>query len=56
MDTARLRQLLDKRDELDREIVALVTEGVPKERRAQKCSICGDAAHSARTCPQRKGE
>lgn len=56
MDTNRVRQLLDKRDELDREIVALVTEGTPKEKRAQKCSVCGDTAHSARTCPQRQGE
>lgn len=56
MDTIRIRQLLDKRDELDKEIVALVTEGAVKERRAQKCSVCGDTAHSARTCPKRPTE
>lgn len=56
MDTARIRQLLDKRDEIDKEIVGLVTEGPTKERRIQRCSVCGDTAHSARTCPQRQGE
>lgn len=56
MDTNRIRQLLDKRDELDAQIRELVTEGAVKERRQQKCSVCGDTAHSARTCPQRQGE
>ena len=50
MDTQKLRELLNKRDEIDAEIVAVVTGG--KERKAQKCSRCGDATHNARACTQ----
>jgi len=51
MDTNRIRALLDKRDELDAEIVALVSGG-SKERKAQKCGRCGDTSHNIRNCPQ----
>ncbi len=50
MDTQRIRALLDKRDEIDAEIVALVTNG--KERKPQKCGKCGSTEHNARACTQ----
>jgi hypothetical protein len=50
MDSARIRQLLDKRDAIDREILELVNGDVPKK--TMTCSICG-GPHTARTCPQK---
>ena len=40
MDTTRLRQLLDQRDKVDLDILALVTSAGIKDRRPQVCSIC----------------
>lgn len=51
MDTDKLRELLDKRDRLDEEIVALVTG---KEKKPVKCSNCGGESHTARSCPQKQ--
>ena len=50
IDTARIRQLLDKRDEIDAELAAVLS-GVKKQI---TCSKCKDAGHTARTCPQRQ--
>jgi hypothetical protein len=66
LDTQRLRELLNERDEVDADIVRLVNGGSvaptpttetpeKKERAPQKCSICGSLEHSKRRCPQ-KGE
>lgn len=52
MDTNKLRELLDKRDELDAEILSIVS-GM-KERKPQTCGNCGETGHSARTCPKPK--
>ena len=52
MDTQRIRQLIDQRDAIDAELKDLIGGG-SRERKPQKCSICGDTFHSARTCPQK---
>lgn len=48
MDTQRMRALLDKRDEIDRELIELVTGNGTKK--PVKCSACGQDGHTARTC------
>ena len=51
MDTQKLRELLDKRDEIDADIAAAVG-GKVKERKPQACSKCGSPDHTARNCTQ----
>jgi len=56
MDTALIRELLDRRDDLDRQIAAAIhapdgDRGGGKQRKAQKCSLCGSEEHTARNCP-----
>lgn len=55
MDTNRLRELLDQRDDIDREIHSLVagTAVTPNVKRAVTCSLCGETGHTARVCPQK---
>jgi len=65
MDTARIKQLIARREEIDQEPIELVTGA---ERKSVKCSKCGVEGHKARTCarsvtpppdsvtPLRKGE
>jgi hypothetical protein len=48
MDTQKLRELLDKRDQIDADIVALIVTG--STRKPQKCSRCGSTEHNARAC------
>lgn len=55
MDTQKLRDLLDKRDQIDSEIAATVL-GSSKSRAPQKCGHCGEEGHSARTCAKKSGE
>ena len=50
MDTQRIRALLDKRDEIDRELTELVTGTAQKK--TLTCSVCG-GPHTARTCPNK---
>ena len=54
IDTVRVRELLDKRDEIDRELASIFTIG--KIRAPQKCGNCGEEGHSARTCTKTKAE
>lgn len=49
----QLRELLDKRDALEEEIITLVG-GVKKEWKSQACSVCGETGHSARSCDKKK--
>lgn len=49
LDTARIRQLLDKRDAIDEEIRA----AIGGEKKAVTCSGCGASGHTLRSCPQR---
>jgi len=53
-DTQRIRDLLDKRDEIDRELTAIFTGNGTRERKVQRCSVCQQEGHSARTCPEKK--
>lgn len=48
MDTTRIRELLDQRDKIDAEIVAVITGSA---KRAIKCSLCQQEGHTARSCP-----
>jgi len=53
IDTNRVRELLNKRDEIEAELAAIFTG--TKERKAQRCSKCGEEGHTARTCPKKEG-
>ena len=50
MDVERIKALLDQRQAIDNELVAIVNGGVKKK--PQVCSKCGEPGHSARTCPK----
>lgn len=50
MDTTRIRELLQKRDEIDQ---AIRDEVGAEERRKSRCSRCGSEDHTARNCPQK---
>lgn len=54
MDTNRIRDLLDRRDEIDRElnaaISALSASAVAPPKRVVKCRNCGEEGHTARSC------
>jgi hypothetical protein len=50
---ARVKELIAKREEIDVELSAIL--GVaPRVRKPQRCSICNEEGHSARTCPQQQ--
>ncbi len=48
---ARAKELISKREDIDAELQQLLAGAVTK--RAQKCSVCQQEGHSARTCPTR---
>jgi hypothetical protein len=51
---ARIKDLIAKREEIDAELSAVL--GIsPKVRKPQRCSVCDQEGHSARTCPQQQG-
>jgi hypothetical protein len=52
---ARVKELIAKREELDTELQELLGGSV-KERRAAKCSACGEPGHRASTCPSKQTE
>lgn len=52
IDTTRVRALLDQRDALDEQIMALVAGNVAKKEIT--CSKCKQQGHTARTCPQKE--
>jgi Zinc knuckle len=48
---ARVKDLITKREEIDAELSSIL--GIaPKARKMQRCSICNEEGHTARTCPQ----
>jgi zinc knuckle protein len=52
----RVKDLIAKRrEELDAELQELLGGSV-KERRAPKCSTCGEPGHRASTCPSKPAE
>ena len=52
MDIELLKELIEKREAIDAEIVAAVG-GKPKEKKAIKCGNCDQEGHTARTCPSK---
>jgi hypothetical protein len=52
IDTAKIRELLDKRDEIDNQLMSMFN-GNGKERKKQSCSKCGSDQHNARSCPEK---
>lgn len=54
IDTAKIRTLLDKRDELDAELAALFAGTTIKK--TITCSNCREPGHSARSCSKAKVE
>jgi hypothetical protein len=53
IDTSRARELLDRRDKLDAELVALF--GGASAKKFLRCGHCHEEGHTARSCPK-KGE
>lgn len=49
IDTNRVRELLDKRDEIDQELQTIFNT-----KKTIKCGTCGEEGHSARTCPKKQ--
>jgi Zinc knuckle len=54
LDTQKLRELCDRRDDIDAEIAATVAGTTKKDRKSLTCSKCGSPDHTARTCPQKE--
>jgi hypothetical protein len=48
---ALTKDLIRKREEIDEQLTALLCGEVKKK--AVKCSSCGEAGHTARSCPAR---
>lgn len=48
IDTAKVRELLNQRDQIDNELALIFTGG--KEKKPIKCGKCGEDGHTARTC------
>lgn len=47
----RLKDLIAKREEIDAELSVML--GItPRTRKVQRCSVCHEEGHSARTCPR----
>jgi hypothetical protein len=52
---ARVKELIAKREEIDAELSSML--GIePKSKKPQRCSICNEEGHSARTCPRKTAE
>ena len=51
MDTNRIKHLIQKREEIDRELVELVTGN---EKKGVTCSLCNESGHTARSCPTKQ--
>ena len=50
---ARLKDLIAKREEIDAEL-SMILGIAPRTRKVQRCSVCHEEGHSARTCPQQQ--
>ena len=54
IDTSRVRELLNKRDEIDAELAAAFSGA--NIRKNVKCGACGEEGHTARTCKRPFGK
>jgi len=52
---ARVKELIAKREEIDAELSTMLGV-VPKGRKSQRCSVCNEEGHTARTCPKKPEE
>ena len=52
---ARVKELITRREELDAELQELLG-GAVREKRAPRCSICGEPGHRAGACPSKPPE
>ncbi len=52
---ARAKELIAKREELDVELRELLA-GAVREKRAPRCSTCGEPGHRAGACPSKPTE
>jgi hypothetical protein len=50
---ARIKQLIDLKEQTDAELFALIGGGDINTRRPPKCSRCNEEGHTARNCPQK---
>jgi hypothetical protein len=50
---ARVKDLIQKREEIDTELAALLGITV-KAKKTLRCSKCGDEGHNAKTCPSQQ--
>jgi len=51
IDVNRVRELLNKREEIDLELTSMFNGGM--DRKPQRCSKCGSEDHNARSCPNK---
>jgi hypothetical protein len=49
----RVRELVKKREEIDAELAELFAGG-SVAKKTNKCSLCGQDGHTARTCPDKQ--
>jgi hypothetical protein len=50
---ARIKQLIDLKEQTDAELFALIGGGDIKSRRAARGSRCNEEGHTARNCPRK---
>ena len=50
---AHVKDLIAKREAIDAEL-STIFDVTPKGRKPQRCSICNQEGHTARTCPQQQ--
>jgi len=49
-----LALLLNERSAIDERLRLLGYDGTAPQPRQRVCTVCGDSAHNARTCPNKK--
>jgi len=52
LDTQRIRELLDRRDEIDQELAAVFAGATIKK--TITCGNCHEQGHTARKCPSKE--
>lgn len=53
-DIAKAKELIEQREDIDRQLVEIFGGNSVKSRAAQKCSKCNKEGHTARTCPEKE--